>query len=172
MKRRTVLRSLAALGGLAAVQSGLVRGAAAADTAGSAAGLLAQSFPDTQGKPQPLSQWKGKPMLVNFWATWCPPCVKEMPELDALHKQHPGVQFLGLAIDTSANVGKFMAKVPVSYPVLIAGPGSIDLMRKLGNAPGGLPFTVLLGADGAIRQQILGPVDVATLEKTLTALAA
>ncbi|OZI20573.1 hypothetical protein CAL26_24085 [Bordetella genomosp. 9] len=167
MKRRTVLRTLL-LGGLSGGLSGGLAGAASA--AGNAsAGLLAQTYPDLQGQPQPLAQWKGKPIVVNFWATWCPPCVKEMPELDELHKRHPQVTFLGLAVDTAANVVKFASKVPVSYPLLVTGPGSIDLMRKLGNGPGGLPFTLVLGADGGIRKQILGPVDMAELDRMLGA---
>lgn len=168
MKRRTLLRSLALLGGMAGAGPAWVR-AAAPDAA---AALLGQSYPDLQGRPQPLAQWKGKPMLLNFWATWCPPCVKEMPELDALHKRHAGVQFLGLAVDSSPNVVKFVSKVPVSYTLLIAGAGSIDIMRKLGNGPGGLPFTVLLDADGRITKQILGPVDVQALDKLLVEIAA
>lgn len=156
-----------ALGGVAGTGPAWVRAAAAAAPADAAASLLAQAYPDLQGRPQALSQWKGKPMLVNFWATWCPPCVKEMPELDALHKRHPGVEFLGLAVDSSANVVKFVAKLPVSYTLLVAGAGSIDIMRKLGNGPGGLPFTVLLAADGRISRQILGPVDIGDIDKWL-----
>jgi thiol-disulfide isomerase/thioredoxin len=168
MKRRTVLRSLALLGAAAACP-GLVRAATDDDAASL---LLAQTYPDLAGRPQAMAQWKGRPMLVNFWATWCAPCVKEMPELDGLQKRHPGVRFMGLAVDTSANVVKFVSKVPVSYPLLITGPGSIDLMRKLGNGPGGLPFTVVLDADGRIRKQILGPVDVVGLDKLLVDISA
>ncbi|AOB29850.1 thioredoxin [Bordetella sp. H567] len=169
MKRRTALQSLMALGGAAGAVPAWVRAAAQADPA---AVLLEQSYPDLEGKPQALAQWKGRPMLVNFWATWCPPCVKEMPELDGLHKQHAGVQFLGLAIDSAVNVVKFASKLPVSYPLLVAGAGSIDVMRSLGNGPGALPFTVLLGADGRISRKILGPVDVADVEKWLREVAA
>jgi thiol-disulfide isomerase/thioredoxin len=146
--------------------------ARAAGNADAAAELLAQTWPDGHGRAQSMAQWKGRPLLVNFWATWCAPCVREMPELDALGKRHAGVQFVGLAVDTAANVGKFVAKIPVSYPVLITGPGSIDLMRRLGNGPGGLPFTVVLGADGRIRKQILGPVDPAALDGLLSSLSA
>lgn len=167
MKRRTVLRTLL-LGGVAGAAPALATSVSPADSTPGAA-LLAQTYPDPQGKPQPLAQWKGKPLVVNFWATWCPPCVKEMPELDELHKRHPQAALLGLAVDTAANVVKFVSKVPVSYPLLVAGPGIIDLMRKLGNGPGGLPFTVVLGADGGIRKQILGPVDIAELDRLLSA---
>lgn len=166
MKRRTVLRTLL-LGGISGAAPALA-GATPVAATDPGAGLLAQTYPDLQGKPQPLAQWQGKPLVVNFWATWCPPCVKEMPELDELHKRHPQVGFLGLAVDTAPNVVKFVSKVPVSYTVLVAGPGIIDVMRKLGNAPGGLPFTLVLGADGGIRKQILGPVDIAELDRLLS----
>jgi thiol-disulfide isomerase/thioredoxin len=165
MKRRTILQSLALLCGATASTPAWVRPVSQAEAI---SGLLAQAYPDLNGQSQALSRWKGKPILVNFWATWCAPCVKEMPELDGLYTRHPNVQFLGLAVDTSVNVVKFMLKIPISYPVLITGPSGIGLMRRLGNGPGGLPFTVVLDADGEIRKQILGPVNVASLDKLLT----
>lgn len=122
------------------------------------ADIYQHSFTDLNGTDTPFSAWLGKPVVLNFWATWCPPCVKEMPDLDALHKKHTGVSFIGLAIDTSANVRKFLAKVPVSYPLLVAGHGGIDLMRSLGNSRGGLPFTVVFDAGGVPLGQILGVV--------------
>jgi thiol-disulfide isomerase/thioredoxin len=162
---------LCTLGSAAVAGAVVAAKAAGTPAADPGAALLAQSYPDLEGRSQPLSQWKGRPMLVNFWATWCAPCVKEMPELDAMSKRHPGVQFLGLAVDTSPNVAKFVAKIPVSYPLLTAGMGSIGLMRTLGNGPGGLPFTVILAADGSIRKQILGPVDPAALDALLAQLS-
>jgi thiol-disulfide isomerase/thioredoxin len=153
------------LAGGAAAGPAVVRAAAPAGDA--VPELFAQTYPDAHGGSQALAQWKGRPMLINFWATWCGPCVKEMPELDALRGRHPGVQFVGIAIDTSANVVKFLAKIPVKYQILVAGPGSIGLMRKLGNGPGALPFTVVLDADGRIRKQILGTVETAMLDEVL-----
>jgi thiol-disulfide isomerase/thioredoxin len=171
MNRRTLLRSLCTLAGAAAAGAAFASRAAGTPSPDPAADLLAQAYPDLEGRAQALSQWKGRPMLVNFWATWCAPCIKEMPELDALSRRYPRVQFVGLAIDTSPNVAKFVAKVPVSYPLLTAGMGSIGLMRSLGNGPGGLPFTVILAADGSIRKQILGPVDPSVLDELLTQLS-
>jgi thiol-disulfide isomerase/thioredoxin len=150
-----------------------IRPALAADgSAAAAADLLGQSYPDMSGKPQRLADWRGRPMGINIWATWCAPCVKEMPELDALQKQHPKAQFAGIGIDTAANMQKFTQKVTVSYPLLVAGTGAIDLMRKLGNGPGGLPFTVILAEDGSVKRTILGPIvpdDVAAMLRGLGA---
>src|SRR3546814_17822458 len=86
--------------------------------------------------------------LLNFWATWCPPCVKEMPDLEALHQKHRQAHFVGLAVDTAVNVRKFGEKVHVSYPLLIAGHGGIKLMRELGHKNGGLHFTVVFDKNG------------------------
>jgi len=132
--------------------------AAAAGTGGATRDLRTREFPDLSGGSHRLGDWRGKPLLVNFWATWCAPCVKEMPALDALSKLHPQAQFVGIGVDTADNMRKFAAKVPVSYPLLVAGPGAIDLMRGMGNGPGGLPFTVLLDKDGAISHKVLGTV--------------
>jgi len=136
------------------------------------ADLIARQLPDLQGRPQALSQWRGRPMVVNFWATWCAPCVKEMPELDDLQKQHPKVQFVGIGIDKAENIAKFVQKVPVSYPLLVMGGGAIDLLRKLGNPAGGLPFTLVFNADGSVNRKILGQIHPDDLRRTLAGLAA
>jgi thiol-disulfide isomerase/thioredoxin len=132
------------------------RAAAAAPTA--VAQLYAQSLNDLNGKPQALAQWKGKPLLVNFWASWCGPCVQEMPELSALAAQDGGkhVNVIGIGIDSPSNLVEFVKKTKVSYPLYVGGMGGTDLSRALGNANGGLPFTVLIGADGQVRKVYTG----------------
>ncbi|WP_454692037.1 TlpA family protein disulfide reductase [Achromobacter aloeverae] len=134
--------------------------------------LLAREFPGLDGGQHRVGEWLGQPVVVNFWATWCAPCVKEMPALDALGKAHPNARFVGIGIDSADNIRKFLAKVPVSYPLLVAGPGAIDLMRGLGNAPGGLPFTVLLDKDGRISHKVLGPVKEDDISARLKSLGA
>lgn len=134
--------------------------------------LFDETFPDADGADQPMKQWLGKPVVVNFWATWCPPCVKEMPDLEALHQQYPGVNFLGLAVDTAVNVRKFNEKVQVSYPLLMIGHGGIERMRSMGNRAGGLPFTVVYDADGQVAETILGQVKPDELEKVIQGLLA
>src|SRR4051812_32339137 len=81
--------------------------------------LLNQTLPDAQGKPQALSQWKGKTLVVNFWATWCAPCVQEMPELSALQMEvaSKDIQILGIGIDSAENIREFSAKYKISYPL-------------------------------------------------------
>jgi len=141
----------------------------AADTPDS---LFQAEFADVNGKPYPLSDFLGKPLVVNFWATWCPPCVHEMPDLQSLFEQHPQAGFVGLAVDTEANVRRFSTqKVQVSYPLLIIGFDGIELMRPLGNTSGGLPFTVVFNAQGQVSERILGPVKPENLAGLLERLA-
>ncbi|MER1968739.1 TlpA disulfide reductase family protein [Castellaniella sp. GW247-6E4] len=129
--------------------------------------FFGRSFQDLNGEDFPLSTLVGRPVLANFWASWCPPCVREMPDLDALHREHPGVAFVGLAVDTRANVERFVQKVPVSYPVLLTGTQGIPLMRELGNKGGGLPFTALFDARGRSAGVILGEVDPADIRRRI-----
>lgn len=126
--------------------------------------LWALALPDINGEVQPLSQWRGSKTVINFWATWCAPCVKEMPDLNALHHKHPNVRFVGIGIDSTANIRAFLDKVPVDYPLLVQGAGGIDLLRRLGNSQGGLPFTLVLDEDGVLRHRILGQIDPADLD--------
>ncbi len=129
---------------------------AAADAAVQALWQLKLQAPD--GQPLALDKLQGKPLLVNFWATWCPPCVEEMPLLDAFFRENSakGLNVLGLAIDQAPAVQRFLARAPVAFPVAMGGLEGSELGRSLGNTTGGLPFSVLLGADGSIRQRKMG----------------
>lgn len=128
-------------------------------------------FPDTTGKQIKLTDYLGRPLVLNFWATWCPPCVKEMPDLQELHEKYPTIHMVGLAVDTTVNVLKFGDKVSVSYPLLVAGHGGIGLMRDLGNKKGGLPFTVVFDAQGRLAHSILGQVDPTELDALMAAMS-
>ena len=132
--------------------------------------LFAASLPDLDGQAHTLADWRGKPMVVNFWATWCAPCVKEMPELNAMQQRYPNVQFLGICIDTADNMRNFISKIPVSYPVLVAGVEGVDLTRDLGNPAGGVPFTLVLDADGRITKKIAGLIKFDELSLVLNGL--
>ncbi|HLR78061.1 MAG TPA: TlpA disulfide reductase family protein [Burkholderiaceae bacterium] len=129
-------------------------------------------FPDMHGQSRAVSDFLGQPMVLNFWATWCPPCVREMPDLDYLQTKYPGVTVVGLAIDTADNVRKFSQKVPVDYPVLVAGHGGIQLMKEMGNPRGGLPYTILYDARGQELRHFLGQIDRDELDGILAGTVA
>ena len=129
-------------------------------------------FPTPDGKARAVSDFLGRPMVLNFWATWCPPCVKEMPDLDFLHHKYPDINMVGLAVDTAKNVVKFSEKIPVSYPLLVAGHGGIQLMKKMGNPSGGLPFTILFDAQGQPVKEFLGQIHRDELDAVLAGASA
>jgi thiol-disulfide isomerase/thioredoxin len=105
-----------------------------------------------------LADFKGRPLVVNFWATWCTPCVEEMPLLNAFYQQNKSKswQVLGLAIDQPSAVKRFLAQHPVEYSIAFAGLNGTDLMTSLGNQAGGLPFTLVIDAQGGLRFRKLG----------------
>ena len=127
---------------------------------------------NVDGKPQSLSLLKGHPIVVNFWASWCGPCVEEMPALSALQREYAnkGIQFVGLGVDSNKNVQAFLQKVKVAYPIYVTGFGGADLARAFGNTAGALPFTVVIDAKGNIRSTKLGQIDPQALKQTLDAL--
>jgi thiol-disulfide isomerase/thioredoxin len=114
--------------------------------------LPAFSLTDLSGKQHDISEWRGKILIINFWATWCPPCKKEIPEFIALQKQYSsqGLQFIGLAIDDKEAVKEYLNQAPVNYPVLIAEEEGIALAHKLGDISGTVPFTVVVNREGQI----------------------
>ena len=131
--------------------------------------LFATRLNDADGKPQALSQWQGKTLVINFWATWCPPCREEMPSFSRLQTKYVanGVQFVGIALDTSDNVATFSKQLPVSYPLLIADSEGTELTRQLGNAQMALPYTVVLSTGGEARLARLGRVSEQELDLLL-----
>jgi len=120
--------------------------------------LWSSSFDRPNGEPLAMSSLKGRPLVLNFWATWCQPCIAEMPLLDAYFKQNAakGVQVLGLAIDQPSAVVHFLSQRPVSYPIGLAGLLGPELSKRLGDDQGGLPFTLVLDAKGDLLERHLG----------------
>lgn len=116
------------------------------------------SLQDLGGNPVALSAMKGRPVLVNFWATWCPPCVEELPLINRFYQSQKdkGWTVLGIAVDKVDAVRPFLARTPLDFPVLIAGFAGSDLGRQLGNDAGGLPFSVLFGAEGQVLDRQIG----------------
>lgn len=115
--------------------------------------LFASTLRDASGKAQALAEWRGKTLVVNFWASWCPPCREEMPGFSRLQRKHAanGVQFVGIALDSAENVKAFAKDFPADYPLLIGGETGTDLARRLGDTRLALPYTVLLDPAGKTR---------------------
>lgn len=112
--------------------------------------MFREQMADLAGREFALEEWRGRFLLVNFWASWCAPCREEMPALDALARKNvpDGIVVLGVAWDSAENVRAYLAQAPVAYPVLLAGPKAADLMRTLGNSSQGMPFSVLISPSG------------------------
>jgi len=145
----------AALGGAGLAWWKLRPGEQAPDAAAS---LWNQNFETPAGTTLALQALRGKPLLINFWATWCPPCVEEFPMLDSFYRENSGKswQVIGLAIDQPSAVRTFLQKTPVSFPIGLAGLGGTELSKSLGNLSGSLPFTVVLNAAGSVLQRRMG----------------
>ncbi len=135
----------------------------------STAPLFAASFPNEQGVNKSLSEYQGKIVVLNFWATWCEPCREEMPELSELHNSYASknVVVLGVAIDEVSAISEFTNTTKVSYPLFAADMTGMEIASNLGNNKGVLPYTVIIKADGAVHKTFFGRISKALLEKSL-----
>jgi thiol-disulfide isomerase/thioredoxin len=120
--------------------------------------LWTSSFDSPDGARLAFGSLRGAPLVLNFWATWCPPCVREMPALDRFARDFAGRgwRVVGLAADNTEPVRAYLARSPVSYAIALAGFDGIELSRRLGNTSGGLPFTLVFGRDGKLRERRMG----------------
>ena len=172
-KVRWTLLGVAAVVALAAgLYFGMERAGPAPPDPAAAAALAGLTLPDPAGKEQRLDQWRGKVLIVNFWATWCAPCREEMPEFVKAQQEHgaKGLQFVGIAVDQADKVQQFVKEIGLNYPTLIGGFGAMELSKTLGNDKMALPFTVVLNRDGKVVHTQLGELKPAKLQSIVTQL--
>jgi thiol-disulfide isomerase/thioredoxin len=130
------------------------------------------SLPDLSGKQRSIKEWQGKVLVINFWATWCPPCLKEMPEFAALQSEYSdkGLQFLGIALDDPEPVKEFIASHKINYPILMGQGQGTKLAHDLGNIVNAVPFTVIVNKKGLAVQRHMGELTREQLIKTVAPL--
>ncbi len=127
---------------------------------------------DVDGQRRSISEWQGKVIAVNFWATWCPPCRDEIPHFVDLQKDYgeQGLQFIGVALQTADEIRGFIQEYAVNYPSLVGRDDVIATAKSLGNDIGALPYTVIIGRDGIIRFTKQGPLTKAEARQVITSL--
>ena len=157
-RRHALYAGVATVAAAAGVGVALRRHASEAVTPDALQAVWASEFDTPKGETLKMADFRGEPLVLNFWATWCPPCVEEMPLLDVFFRKNApnGWQVIGLAIDQPSLVKRFMGQFPVDYPIAFGGMNGSELGRLLGNAQGGLPFTVVFDAAGNVKVQKLG----------------
>src|SRR6185503_8781765 len=134
--------------------------------------LLSTTLKSPDDQPQPLDQWRGKVLVVNFWATWCAPCREEIPVFVKLQERHgaKGLQFVGIAFDQPGKVTEFAREFGVNYPLLLGGTDTMEVMRAAGNRAGVLPYTLVIDREGRVVSREPGGVKEARLESLVQPL--
>jgi thiol-disulfide isomerase/thioredoxin len=128
------------------------------------------TFMTPEGQILRMADLRGKPIILNFWATWCPPCIEELPLLNSFFQENKvkGWQVLGLAVDQLEPVKRFLAKSPLDFPVGMSGMPGLELSKSLGNLSGGLPFTVVFGPSGQVAHRKIGKITSKDLQAWAT----
>lgn len=157
-RRNWLLAGVAAVAALAGVEFATRRFSTQEASPEALKQLWSTEFDTPSGEKLSFQSLQGKPLVLNFWATWCPPCVEEMPLLERFYQQNAvnGWQVVGVAIDQPSQVKRFLGQNSISYPIALGGLGGTDLLKSLGNEQGALPFTVVLDAQGTVKMQKLG----------------
>ena len=157
-RRKAMYAGVAALASIVGAGVAWQRQAGGANVPEELQAFWAAEFDTPTGASLPMQSFQGRPLVINFWATWCPPCVEEMPLIDDFFRQNEpkGWQVIGLAIDQPSRVRQFLTQFPVSYAIGLAGLTGTELGKQMGNTVGGLPFTVVLDAQGNLIQRKLG----------------
>ncbi len=123
--------------------------------------LIEFSLPDLEGKQHRISEWQDKIRIINFWATWCPPCLKEIPEFIKIQNEFAdkGIQFIGIALDDKKSVKEYLSAHPVNYPILLDDGQATFLSRQLGNVFNAVPFTLIVNRQKQIIYQQPGEIN-------------
>jgi thiol-disulfide isomerase/thioredoxin len=159
-----------AAAGVAAAAAGFLVGPLLLKDKGREDGALRSvTLVDLAGKARQATEWDGRILVWNFWATWCTPCREEIPLLAAASQKYgpSGVEIVGIAVDSAAKVRQFSSSFNIPYPILIAEAEGLELMRRLGNSSGGLPYTVIVDRQGGVIRRKLGALKQAELDAIL-----
>lgn len=172
MKIRTLIVPLVAVAALAGGWAVQQRLTGEFDASVSPEPGLAITLPDVDGMQHSIEEWRGKILVINFWATWCPPCLKEIPEFIALQAQYKqqGLQFVGIAIDSQQAVSNYLKTVNVNYPMLVGGDEAIGLSQQLGNIVGTVPYSVIVDRQGRIAYRHPGELSKEKITEWLAVL--
>ncbi|MCG8324546.1 MAG: TlpA family protein disulfide reductase [Thiotrichales bacterium] len=129
------------------------------------------SLPDLELRLRTMSEWDGKLIVLNFWATWCPPCREEIPVFISLQEEYAeqGLQFIGIALQDADEVREYVREMGMNYPVLTGYREVIALAEALGNTLGALPYTVIIDRDGTVTFTRAGPLDEAAARAAIAA---
>jgi thiol-disulfide isomerase/thioredoxin len=168
----SILGGLSLIAAMAGYLLGLPGKSVETPAAAPALAIFDLALVDLKGQTQSVGQWRGKVLIVNYWATWCHPCREEMPGFSRLQDKYrdKGVQFVGISIDTADKIIDFQKTTPVTYPLLIGDMAVMENSAKLGNTRQALPFTAVFDREGRLSATKLGRLSEPELDAQLSEL--